>query len=55
MSCDRGITFFLDDNKTNDNGDGKEIDKKYDFINKQQLCTLFGTFLCRRCTTTTWN
>ena len=21
---------------------------------KQQLCTLFDTFLCRRCTTTTW-
>ena len=28
MSCDRGIIFFLDDNKTNDSGDGKEIGKK---------------------------
>ena len=26
--CDRGITFFLDDNKTNDSGNGKEIGKK---------------------------
>ena len=28
------------------------------YFNKQQLCTcitLFGTFLCRCCTTTTWN
>ena len=28
MSCDCGITFLLDDNKTNDSGDGKEIGKK---------------------------
>ena len=30
----------------------------YVYIDKQQLCTyitLFCTFLCRRCTTTTWN
>ena len=30
--------LFLDDNKTNDEGDGKEIGKKcYVYINKQQL------------------
>ena len=48
--------LFLDDNKTNDDCDGKENGKKYVYINKQQLCTcikLFCTFLCRRCTTTT--
>ena len=53
------VALFLDDNKTNDDGDGKENGKKwYVYINKQQLCTcitLFCTFLCRRCTTTTWN
>ena len=48
------VALFLDDNKTNDDGDGKEKGKKY--INKQQLftcITLFCTFLCRLCTTTT--
>ena len=37
----------------NDDGDGNENGKKA----KQQLCTcitLFCTFLCRQCTTTTW-
>ena len=53
------VALFLDDNKTNDDGDGKENGKKKMFINnKQQLCTcitLFCTFLCRRYTTSTWN
>ena len=53
------VALFLDDNKINNDGDGKENGKKwYVYINKQQLCTcitLFCTFLCRRCTTTTWN
>ena len=32
------VALFLDDNKTNDDGDGKEIGKKwYVYINKQQL------------------
>ena len=32
--------LFLDDNKTNDDGDGKESGKKwYVYINKQQLWT----------------
>ena len=38
---------------SNDDGDGNENGKKA----KQQLCTfitLFCTFLCRQCTTTTW-
>ena len=42
------VALFLDDDKTNDDGDGKEIGKKwYAYINKQQLCTcitLFCTF-----------
>ena len=43
------VALFLDDNNTNDDGEGKEIGKKYYvYINKQQLCTyitLFCTFL----------
>ena len=31
------VTLFLDDNKTNDDGDDKENGKKYVYINKQQL------------------
>ena len=40
-----------------DDGDGNENGKKAKRFRlaKQQLCTLFCTFLCRRCTTTTWN
>ena len=53
------VALFLDDNKTNDDGEGEENGKKKMFINnKQQLCTcitLFCTFLCRRLTTTTWD
>ena len=51
------VALFLDDNETNDVGEGTQNDKKIKFyINKQQLCTwitLFCTFLCHRCTTTT--
>ena len=44
----------------NDDDDGNENGKKSNRFRqaKQQLCTcitLFCTFLCRRCTTTTWN
>ena len=44
----------------NDDDDGNENGKKSNWFRqaKQQLCTcitLFCTFLCRRCTTTTWN
>ena len=43
----------------NDDGDGNKNGKKAIglYLAKQQLCTcitLFCTFLCRRCTTTTW-
>ena len=42
------VALILDDNKTNDDGDGKENGKKKNFcINKQQLytcITLFCTF-----------
>ena len=31
------VTLFLDDNKTNDDGDDKENGKKYVYTNKQQL------------------
>ena len=31
------VTLFLDDNKTNDDGDDKENCKKYVYTNKQQL------------------
>ena len=34
------VALFLDDNKTNDDGNGKENSKKKNvYINKQQLCT----------------
>ena len=33
------VALFLDDNKTNDDGDGKENSKLILNINKQQLCT----------------
>ena len=33
------VALFLDDNKTNDNGDGKENGKKNVYINKQHLST----------------
>ena len=44
---------------SNDDGAGNENGKKNSRFSlvKQQLCTcitLFDTFLCRRCTTTTW-
>ena len=31
------VALFLDDNKTNDDGDDKENGKKYVYTNKQQL------------------
>ena len=45
---------------SNDDGDGNEKGKKINRFRlaKQQLCTcitLFCTFPCRHCTTTTWN
>ena len=53
------VAVVLDDNKIKDDGDSKEnVKKQYVYVNKQQLCTwitLFCTFICRRCTTTTWN
>ena len=44
---------------SNDHGDGNKCGKRNNRFGlaKQQLCkciTLFWTFLCRRCTTTTW-
>ena len=41
----------------NDDGHGNENGKKSNRLRLQQLCTcitLFCSFLCRRCTTTTW-
>ena len=54
------IEFATLGSLTNDDGDGNANDKKaLGFrLAKQQLCTcitLFCTFLCRCCTTTTWN
>ena len=53
------VAPFLDDNKTNDKGDGRrEAKKEKVFIDKKQICTfimLFCSFLCRGCTTATWN
>ena len=42
----------------NQDGDGNEYSKKEIDLDKQNnnfVVTLFYTFLCRRCTTTTWN
>ena len=43
---------------SNDDGDGsKNVKKQYVWLAKQQLCTcstLFCTFICRHCATTTW-
>ena len=43
----------------NDDGDGNENGKKAIGLDQQKqhrcTCTLFCPFLCRRCTTTTWN
>ena len=48
------VALFLDDNKTNDHGDGRRTAKKSNrfLLTKQQICsciTLFCTVLCRRC------
>ena len=50
------VELFVDDNKTNDNGDrteGERQKSKMFLLTKQQIftcITLFCTFLCRRCT-----
>ena len=54
---DFSFSSFLLGSFGNDDGDGNENVKKAIGLLRKQLCTyitLFCTFLCRHCTTTTW-